>query len=85
MTIFFLFSLLFTTNTWARSLKATADKLGSDMVTLGISIGTFALVMAGIWLMLGKQDAGVKFTQAVTGLIVISCVIGIKTFILGVS
>lgn len=85
MTFIFLFSLLFSTNTWARSLKATADKLGSDMVTLGISIGTFALVMAGIWLMLGKQDAGVKFTQAVTGLIVISCVIGIKTFILGVS
>ena len=85
MTFFFLFSLLFSTNTWARSLKATADKLGADMVILGISIGTFALVMAGIWLMLGKQDAGVKFTQAVTGLIVISCVIGIKTFILGVS
>jgi hypothetical protein len=69
----------------ARSLKATADKLGKDMITLGMAVATFAIVVAGIWLMLGKQDAGVKITQAITGLLVITCVVGIKSFIAGVS
>ncbi|MFA5582628.1 MAG: hypothetical protein WDA09_00305 [Bacteriovoracaceae bacterium] len=85
MTFLILLSLFFSTNSWGRSLKATADKLGSDMINLGLAVGTFAIVVAGIWLMLGKQDAGVKLTQSVTGILVIACVMSIKSFIVGVA
>ena len=79
------FSFLYSTSSWGRSLKATADKLGSDMANLGIAIGIFALVLAGIWLMLGKQDAGTKFTNAITGLIVVGSVVQIHKFVIGVT
>ncbi len=79
------FSILYSTSSWGRSLKATADKLGSDMANLGLAIGIFALVLAGIWLMLGKQDAGTKITNAITGIIVVGSVVQIHKFIIGVT
>lgn len=85
MKFMILMSLFFVNGTWARSLKATADKLGSDMMSLGMAVATFAIVVAGIWLMLGKQDAGTKVTQAITGMLVITCALGIKSFIAGVA
>jgi hypothetical protein len=78
-----LISFLYSNSTWARSLKATADKLGADMMALGIAVSTFAIIVAGIWVMLGKQDGGAKFTQALSGLLVIFCVPAIIGFVRG--
>jgi hypothetical protein len=78
-------SILAVESAWARSLKATADKLGSDMMSLGIAVATFAITVAAIWVMLGKQDGGAKLTQSLLGLLVVACVPAIIGFVRGLA
>lgn len=78
-------SILAVESGWARSLKATADKLGSDMMSLGIAVATFAITVAAIWVMLGKQDGGAKLTQSLLGLLVVACVPAIIGFVRGLA
>lgn len=80
-----LISILSVESAWARSLKATADKLGSDMMSLGIAVATFAITVAAIWVMLGKQDGGAKLTQSFLGLLVLACVPAIVSFVRGLA
>jgi hypothetical protein len=72
-------------NVWARSIKATADRLGSEAKNIGLSVGLFGLAVAGIYLTLGKQDASTKITQAGLGLLVIVMSPSIVSFIKGVA
>jgi len=78
-------SILAAESAWGRSLKATADKLGSDMMSLGIAVATFAITVAAIWVMLGKQDGGAKLTQSLLGLLVVACVPAIIGFVRGLA
>lgn len=71
------------TNVYARSLKATADKLAEETSRIGLGIGLFGLTLAGIYLMLGRQDAGAKVTQALMGLFVLLLSPTIINFIKG--
>ena len=59
-------------NTFARSLRATAEKLGQEATQIGYALGLLGLVIGGIYLSLGKQDGGKKLTEAVFGIVVIS-------------
>lgn len=77
--------LFFGTNVWARSIKASADKLGAEAKNIGLSIGLFGLAVAGIYLTLGKQDASTKITQAILGLLVIVMAPSIVNLIKGVA
>jgi hypothetical protein len=57
---------------WARSLRATADKLGQEVSMIGFALGLLGLALGGIYLVLGKQDAGPKVTQVILGILVLS-------------
>ena len=59
-------------NLWARSLRATAEKLGQEATQIGYALALLGLVVGGIYLALGKQDGGKKLTEAVFGVVVIS-------------
>ena len=72
-------------NVCARSIKATADRLGSEAQSIGLSIAIFGLVIAGIMLALGKQDAGNKITSAFFGCLVIVMSTSIVSFVKGVA
>lgn len=77
--------LFFSNNVLARSLKATADKLAQETRLVGYEVGLFGLVIAGIYFVVGKQDASVKLTQAVFGLLVLYIGPNIINFIKGLA
>lgn len=77
--------LFFVENSFARSIKATADRLGSEVKNIGLSVGILGIVLAGIMLALGKQDAGAKFTSAILGILVIVVSSGLVSLIKGVA
>ena len=71
-TYLILISTFCTNSLWARSLRATAEKLGQEATQIGYALGLLGLVIGGIYLSLGKQDGGKKLTEAVFGIVVIS-------------
>ena len=80
-----LLSFFITNNTWARSLKATADKLAQETTRIGFGLAIFGIVMAGIYFMLGKQDASTKMTQALMGVFVLMLAPTIVNFVRGLA
>jgi type IV secretory pathway VirB2 component (pilin) len=80
-----LFSFFITNNTWARSLKATADKLAQETTRIGFGLAIFGIVLAGIYFMLGKQDASTKMTQALMGVFVLMLAPTIVNFVRGLA
>ena len=80
-----IYILLLSPSSFARSLKSTADKLGQESSRLGISLAIFGIVVAGIYYVLGKNDAGQKMTQALLGTIFIVCATSIVSFIKGLA
>lgn len=71
-------------NVWARSIKATADRLGKEVIAIGMSVGLIGIAVAGIMLALGKQDGGPKLTQGFFGLLVVAGATSIVSFVQGV-
>jgi len=80
---FLLISFFLTENTWARSLKATADKLAQETNRIGLGIALFGLTLAAIYFILGRQDASTKMTQALMGVLVLMLAPTIISFIKG--
>jgi hypothetical protein len=76
---------LFSHNAFARSLKATADKLGQETIQLGYALGLFGLAVAIISLLLGKQDAAQKITGCLLGLLLLASIQSIVTTIKGLA
>ncbi len=70
-------------NVFARSLKATADKLAQETTRIGHAIALFGLVVAAIYFMVGKQDAATKMTQALMGVGILMLSPSIITFLKG--
>jgi len=70
-------------NVWARSLKASADKLSQEASTIGIALSIFGLALGGIYFVLGRQDASTKLTQALMGILVLLLAPSIVSFIKG--
>jgi len=70
---------------FARSLKATADKLAQETNRIGMGVALFGLCLAGIYFMLGKQDAATKMTQALMGVAILILSPSILTFIKGLA
>ena len=60
--------LLASDSSFARSLKASADKLAQDASRLAVPIGLFGLIVASIYMMLGRNDASEKMTKVLMGL-----------------
>ena len=78
-------NLFFTENALARSLKATADKLAQETNRIGLGVALFGLCLAGIYFMLGKQDASAKMTQVLMGIGIVILSPSILTFIRGLA
>lgn len=77
--------LFFSQNAYARSLKATADKLAQETNRIGMGIALFGLGLAGIYFMIGKQDAATKMTQALMGVLILILSPSIITFVKGLA
>ena len=77
--------LFFSQNVFARSLKATADKLAQETNRIGLGVALFGLCLAGIYFMLGKQDASAKMTQVLMGIGIVIIGPSILTFIKGLA
>jgi type IV secretory pathway VirB2 component (pilin) len=75
--------LFLSSNAFARSLKATADKLAQETTRIGHGVALFGLVVAGIYFMIGKQDAATKMTQALMGVGILMLSPSIITFVKG--
>ncbi len=75
--------LLSSNSLWARSLKATADKLAEETTRIGLGLALFGLVLAGIYFVLGRQDASAKMTQALMGVFVLMLSPTILNFVKG--
>lgn len=69
---FIFFMSILSDSTYARSLRATAEKLGQEATQIGYALGLLGLVIGGIYLSLGKQDGGKKVTETIFGIVVIS-------------
>ncbi|MAZ48941.1 MAG: hypothetical protein CME65_10275 [Halobacteriovoraceae bacterium] len=79
------FYLFFSQSLHARSLKATADKLAQETNHIGLGVALFGLGLAGIYFMLGKQDASTKMTQALMGVLILVLSPSIINFIKGLA
>jgi type IV secretory pathway VirB2 component (pilin) len=64
-------SFITVSTAFGASLKGTADGLGQEAIKLGLALGVFALVVAGIYLSMGKQEGGQKVSYAVMGILVV--------------
>jgi len=76
---------LFGMNAQARSLRATADRLGQEASQIGFGLALFGLAIGAIYLILGKQDAPTKITNTVLGILILSASPTIVKFIKGVA
>ena len=77
--------LIFSQNVYARSLKATADKLAQETNRIGMGVALFGLGLAGIYFMVGKQDASTKMTQALMGVLILILSPSIISFVKGLA
>lgn len=85
MKLLILSTMFFANNTWARSLKATADKLAQETNRIGLGIALFGLTLAAIYFILGRQDASAKMTQALMGVLVLMLAPTIISFVKGLA
>jgi len=70
---------------FARSLKASADKLASETSRVAFSVGLFGLILASMYLMLGRNDAGEKMTKVLMGICVCMLAPAIMSFMKGLA
>lgn len=80
-----LISLFISNPIWARSLVASADKLGQETSKIALGLGLFGLVVAGIYFVLGRQDANTKITNALLGLTIIVLAPSILSFVKSIA
>lgn len=83
--MFIILTFFFSESTWARSLKVTADKLAQETTRIGFGLAIFGIVLAGIYFMLGRQDASTKMTQALMGVFVLMLAPTIVNFVRGLA
>lgn len=55
-------------NALARSIKPSLDRVGTELYQVAAGIGVISLMIASIYLMSGKNDAGEKVTKNFIGL-----------------
>ena len=67
----------------ARTLQAAADRLAEETTRIGFGLALFGLVLAGIYFILGRQDASTKMTQALMGVFVLMLAPAIISFVRG--
>lgn len=77
--------VLLSDSVWARSLKASADKLASETSRVAFSVGLFGLILASMYLMLGRNDAGEKMTKVLMGICVCMLAPAIMSFMRGLA
>lgn len=63
-----LFAMFMSGSVFAASLKGTADALGQEAIKVGIALGAFAIVRAGISIAMGKPDGGEQMSKALFGI-----------------
>ncbi len=78
---FFFIMQFFADNSYARSLRATADKLGRDVSQIGFGLALLGLALGAIYLIIGKQDAPVKITQTLIGIVCLAASPSIVKFL----
>ena len=86
MTLFLtLYLALYAESALAMSLKASADKLAQETTRIGFGLALFGLVLAGIYFMLGRQDASTKMTHALMGVFILMLSPSILSFVKGLA
>jgi hypothetical protein len=78
-------SMIWTSEAFARSLKASADKLATETSRVAFSVGLFGLILASMYLMLGRNDAGEKMTKVLMGICVCMLAPAIMSFMKGLA
>ncbi len=79
------FMCFFAAPVFAASLKASADKLASETSRVAFSVGLFGLILASMYLMLGRNDAGEKMTKVLMGICVCMVAPAIMSFMRGLA
>jgi hypothetical protein len=75
--------LIFSTQSWARSIKPSLDRVGTELYQVAAGIGVISLMIASIYLMSGKNDAGEKITKNFIGLFLCATSMTIVAFFMG--
>lgn len=70
-------------NVHARSLISSTKRLGDQTQDFALTIGFIGLVIVGILMVMGKQEAWQKFFQVIFGFAIILSVKGIVSFLSG--
>lgn len=63
-------AFLFPTISYASSLKVTADRLGDEVARIGMALGVYFLVSAGIQVANGKPEGMQRLIMAIFGIMV---------------
>ena len=82
-TLSIIFTFLISNAAFGASLKGTADALGQEAIKVGIALGVFAVVRAGIAIAQGKPDGGEQMSKAIFGtgciMLVVTIISTLKT------
>lgn len=78
-------ALLSAESVWARSLKASAQKLSSEATSIAYAVGLFGLILASMYFMLGRNDASEKMTKVLCGITVCMLAPAIMNFVRGLA
>ena len=63
--------LLYPASGFSASISGTADRMGQEVMRIGVALGVLALALGGVYLALGKQDSNEKIYKAILGIIII--------------
>jgi len=74
------FFVFLSTNAFARSIKPSLDRIGTELYQVAAGIGVISLMVASIYLMSGKNDAGEKITKNFVGLFLCATSVSIVGF-----
>ena len=72
--------LFLSSNALARSIKPSLDRISTELYQVAAGIGVISLMVASIYLMSGKNDAGEKITKNFIGLFLCATSVSIVGF-----
>lgn len=70
---------------FAASLKAVGEKISSELQSISYVVGAIGILFAGIYFMIGHQNASARMTQAMFGLLCVSIVAPLVLFMKGLA
>ena len=78
---FLMINFVHADNAMAGSLRATAEKLTRETTQIGYTVAVLGLVLSGIYMVIGKQDATQRATICLLGTLTIWCATSLVDFV----